>query len=276
MGRSPPSAVLADGNTSQRMQAFNNFQQTQLNSLGRQVREYIRRNDLQDSRRIVQDMLTDASNLLAFFKENGVVTNSAFQTTLGLRLSLLLELLQLDQLIGESDAVLTRAEDNIRAQARDGRLALEQWAATFEPVTNDVSVRISRPCASLNPGGRCAARSTRRADITVCMDISSPRLEKPDRFCLPRQCSSNHIFLRVRNNRIDRCLQSTEFSLSADVRTHADDVGIQQFRKRNEATIFGEGFRLFLARLQEAEDAAFVDVSTTESIPELPIEPVEE
>ena len=77
------------------MQAFNNEKKTQLNSLGRQIREYTRRNNLEANRENIEDMLTTASDLLAFFKDNGVVTNSAFQTTLSLRLSLLLELHQL-------------------------------------------------------------------------------------------------------------------------------------------------------------------------------------
>ena len=258
------------------MQAFNNFQQTQLNSLGRQVREYVRRNDLQDSRRLVQDMLAEASNLLAFFEENGVVTNSAFQTTLGLRLSLLLELLQLDQLIGESDAVLAVAENNIRAQARDGRLALEQWAATFDPVTNDESVRTITPCASFLPSGACRVRNSRQKDLTVCMDLSSPLLKKPDSFCRTQACRSTHLFPGVRRGRIERCLNSAEGSLRIQVRTHARGVGIKQFRERNEATVFGQGFRLFLARLQQAEEAAFVDVSIPDSVPELPIIPIVE
>ena len=57
------------------------------------MREYFRRNNLSVSRGQVQDMLDDASDLLAFFEDNEVVTNNTFQAMLALRLSLLLELL---------------------------------------------------------------------------------------------------------------------------------------------------------------------------------------
>ena len=75
------------------MQAFNEDKRSQLDSLSSRVREYFRRNNLSVSRGQVQDMLDDASDLLDFFEDNEVVTNNAFQATLALRLSLLLELL---------------------------------------------------------------------------------------------------------------------------------------------------------------------------------------
>lgn len=235
------------------VQAFGNEKKSLLDSLGRQVREYTRRADLGVSRGQVQDMLADASDLLAFFQDNGVVSNSAFQTTLALRLALLLELLQLDELIGESEATLDAVRNNIRSQARTGRAALEDWAATFLPTRNTVDVDRDR-------------KSSRRSDVTVCMDISSPgsRLQKPDRFCRSKVCRSKHTFGHIRKRRIKRCLDAAEVKFKAEVRRHARTVGLPQFRERNEASIFGEGFRQFVADLEAVEALEFADVSLPE------------
>ena len=266
-------------NVSQRVQAFNTFQQTQLNSLARQVREYVRRSELRDSRNQISAMLTDASNLLSFFKENGVVTNNAFQTTLGLRLNLLLELLQLDELIGESEEVLEAVQASIHAQANSGRLALEDWAASFKPVTNTITVTKTRPCSSRRTSGFCSRRSSRQTDIKVCMDIRSPGLKKPEAFCKSKKCKSKHTFGHIRKRRIKRCLDSAETKFRSEVRKHAIDTGIHEFRELNEATVFGEDFRSFVEKLQAVEETSLLGLKTSllgprapSSAPELPVD----
>ena len=249
-------------------QAFDNEKQTQLNSLGRQVREYTRRINLELSRGEVQDMLADASDLLSFFEDNGLVTNAAFQTTLALRLALLLELLQLDELIGESEATLAVVRGNMRALAAAGRVVLEDWAASFTPTVDEVTVRERKPCdpRSITPQGICLRDSSRQTNLEVCMDLRSPRLQNPDKFCKSRSCTSGHIFGHVRKSRIRSCLDNATRPFIAEVREHADTVGIAQFRERNEATLFGEGFRDFLQELVKVEDLVFEEASLPEGV----------
>lgn len=98
------------------MQAFTFVKKQELDSLARLMREYSRSQHLRDSRNQVQDLLATASDLLSFFEGNGVVTNSAYQVTVTLRLSLLLEAMHLDQLLGESEEKVEIGHQNIRSQ----------------------------------------------------------------------------------------------------------------------------------------------------------------
>jgi len=174
----------------------------QLDSLASRVREYFRRNNLSVSRGQVQDMLDDASDLLAFFEDNEVFANNAFQATLALRLSLLLELLQLNEIIGEPDAVLEAVRRSIRDQARKGKAAHEDWRAAFLPVTNGVSVRAGRPCSSRKRNRKCKF-STREKYVSVCSDVQTPFINKPAPFCRRQACKSNHIRKAIGTRRLN-------------------------------------------------------------------------
>ena len=152
------------------------------------------------------------------------------------------------------------------------RLALEDWAASFKPVTNTITVTKTRPCSSRRTSGFCSRRSSRQTDIKVCMDIRSPGLKKPEAFCKSKKCKSKHTFGHIRKRRIKRCLKAAETKYRSEVRRHAINTGIHEFREINEAAIFGEGFRSFIVKLQTVEETNFLAPPASSSAPELPVE----
>lgn len=215
------------------------------------VRGHTRRADLDVSQ--VQDMLVDASDLLAFFEANAVVTNAACQTPLALRLSLLLERLQRGALLGESAAPL----------AANDRRSLLDWRAAFRPVVNTATSRTVVPCTSSNPSRKCK-NSTRERSIVVCMDIyghiCGARACSGRRSCAARSNAqagtptSRHTHAKVRRGRMNRCLGNVKNAFIRDeTRVHAREA-VKEFRALNEKAVFVPDFRRFLKQLQDTVD----------------------
>lgn len=247
------------------LQAFTNAMQTKLDSLRTGVTEYARTGNLDKSHTRIQVLLDKASDLVSFFASNEVVTNGAYQTTVALRLALLLEQLHLEQLLGEMEPTLEFRRTNIRRQASTAKAALESWRANYLPVYNR-ALYIKDPCPELTSlgifGGRaCRGSDTRKRTASVCMDVRSEGLSTPKPFCFYKECSSKHVNKKIRRKRIDRCLASWRAGVEPQVEKHIRDVGLKEWRDLNEQAVFGSGFRQYLANLAKVEKLDFADVS---------------